>query len=51
MASENFRRQISVLVPAETLRVFDEIIRGESRSAAVSRLMKQAIKAAEGGDE
>lgn len=44
---DNFRRQVSVLVPADILSAFDALIRGESRSAAITRLMERAIAAEE----
>lgn len=46
---DSFRRQVSVLVPADTLSAFDALTRDESRSAAITRLMERAI-AAEDGD-
>lgn len=51
MTPDNFRRQVSVLVPAKTLKDFDELTRGESRSAAVTRLMLAALESEGGGEE
>lgn len=45
---ENFKRQTSVSIPVNTLRAFDQLIQGADRSAAITRLMDQAIAAEEG---
>lgn len=45
---ENLKRQTSVSIPVNTLRAFDQIVRGGDRSAAITRLMEQAIAAEEG---
>lgn len=52
MGSDKYRRQVSVLVPAGILSAFDEMIRPESRSSAVSRLMQKELDSvADEGEE